>query len=128
MTISLEKIFFVWILQNKSFFAKVESNYFRNKEIETIYRIIKKYLLENPEADVPSAKQIWEMVALEDRDGLITREIFKAILTTSLNEYNEDHFIKPKLATWILTNRMKSGGVDIIEELRSLDNKVELEE
>jgi replicative DNA helicase len=128
MTISLEKIFFVWILQNKSFFSKVESNYFRNKEIETIYRIVKKYLVENPEAEVPSPKQIWEMVSLEDRDGLITREIFKAILTTSLSEYNEDHFIRPKIATWILTNRMKSGGVDIIEELRSLDNKVELEE
>ena len=90
MTISLEKIFFVWILQNKSFFSKVESNYFRNKEIETIYRIVKKYLVENPEAEVPSPKQIWEMVSLEDRDGLITREIFKAILTTSLSEYNED--------------------------------------
>ena len=128
MTISLEKIFFVWILKNKSFIEKVEPHYFRNKEISTIYSIIKKYHHQNPGAEVPSARQTWEMVHLEDPDGLITKEIFKAIMTTTLDEYDEDSFIRPRLASWILSNRMKSGGVEIVEEIRGLDNKVELEE
>lgn len=127
MTVSLEKIFFAYILMNKRYFSIVDETFFRNKEIETVYKIIRKYILENPEAEVPSPKQILEMVSLEDRDGLITKEILKAMLTTTLKDYDEQNFIVPKLNAWILTNKLKTGAVDIIDETRSLDQKTDFD-
>lgn len=122
MTISLEKIFFAYIIQNKRYFEIVDSFFFKNKEIELVYGIIRKYMMKNPDADVPSPKQILEMVSLEDKDGIITREILKSMLTVSLADYDEANFIVPKFNAWVLANRLKNGTVNIIDETRNLDN------
>ncbi len=123
MTVSLEKIFFSFILKNKRYFDVVETHYYKNMEIQFVYNVIRKYILTNKEAEVPHPKQILEMVQLEDRDGLITREILKAMLTVNLDEYDESNFIVPKFNAWILANRLKSGTVDIIDETRNLETK-----
>jgi len=122
MTISLEKIFFAYILKNKRYFDIVEPNFFKNSEIQFVYNILGDYLKKNREAEIPSPKQILEMVQLEDRDGIITKEILKSLLTVNLGEYDEINFIVPKLNAWILSNRLKSGTVDIIDETRNLDS------
>lgn len=123
MTVSLEKIFFSFILKNKRYFDIVEPYYFKNMEIQFVFNVIRKYILGNKEAEVPHPKQILEMIQLEDRDGLITKEILKAMLTVNLDEYDETNFIVPKFNAWILANRLKSGTVDIIDETRNLDTK-----
>jgi replicative DNA helicase len=123
MTVSLEKIFFSFILKNKRHFYIVEHHFFKNMEIQFVYNVIRKYILSNKEAETPSAKQILEMVQLEDRDGMITKDILKAMLTVNLSEYDEDNFIIPKFNAWILSNRLKSGTVDIIDETRNLETK-----
>jgi hypothetical protein len=127
MTISLEKIFFAYILNNKKYFEIVEPSYLRNNEIQFVYGVIRKYMLKNSDADIPTPKQILEMVSLEDREGIITKEILKAILTTNLKDYDEDNFIIPKLNAWILSNKIKSGTIDIIDETRNIDNVVDFE-
>ena len=127
MTISLEKIFFAFILKRKRYLDIVEPNYFKNSEIQFVYNIIRKYNLKNREAEIPHPKQILEMVQLEDRDGLITKEILKAMLTVNLEEYDEDNFIVPKINAWILSNKLKTGTVDIIDETRNLDNKTDFD-
>lgn len=121
MTISLEKIFFAFVLKNKKLFEVVEPFFFKNAEIQFVYKIIKEYLSKNKEADIPQPKQILEMVKLEDKDGLITKEILKSLLTVDLTEYDEVNFIYPKLNAWILTNKLKNGAVEIIDETRNLD-------
>jgi len=121
MTVSLEKIFFGYIIRNKRYFSIVEPFYFKNEEIKFVYNVLRTYILKNSEVDVPHPKQILEMVSLEDRDGLITKEILKAILTVNMSEYDETNFIVPKFNAWILNNRIKSGTVDIIEETRNLE-------
>jgi len=78
-------------------------------------------MISNTEANIPSPKQILEMVQLEDREGLITKEILKSMLTTNLEDYDESNFIQPKFNAWILINKLKSGTVDIIDEARNLD-------
>lgn len=123
MTVSLEKIFFAFILKNKRYFDIVDPFYFKNMELQFVYNIIRKYILNNKEAEVPSPKQILEMVQLEDKDGIITKEILKAMLTINLDEYDESNFISPKFNAWILANRLKSGTVDIIDETRTLESK-----
>jgi replicative DNA helicase len=121
MTISLEKIFFAYILKNKRYFDIVEPHFFKNSEIQFVYKILADYLSKNTEAEIPSPKQILEMVQLEDKDGIITKEILKSLLTVNLSEYDEINFVVPKLNAWILSNRLKSGTVDIIDETRNLD-------
>jgi replicative DNA helicase len=121
MTISLEKVFFAYIIKNKRYFDIVEPFFFKNVEIQFVYTILRNYMMKNSDAEVPHPKQILEMVSLEDRDGLITKEILKAMLTVNLIEYDEINFIVPRFNAWILSNRLKSGTVDIIDETRNLD-------
>jgi hypothetical protein len=128
MTISLEKIFFAYILNNKKYFPIVEAGYFKNAEIKFVYDIIRKYMVQNIEINIPTPKQVLEMVSLEDKEGIITKEILKAILTTNLNDYDESNFIVPKLNAWILSNKIKNGTIDIIEETRSLDTITDFEQ
>jgi replicative DNA helicase len=128
MTISLEKVYFAYIIKNKRYFEVVEPTFFKNTEIQFVYTIIRKYILKNVEADMPQARQIYEMISLEDRDGLITKEIFRAIMTTNLSEYDEINFIIPNFKSWILSNRLKSGTVEIIDETRNLDSVNDFEQ
>lgn len=121
MTISLEKIFFAYILKNKKYFQVVISFFFKNKEIELVYGILQKYILSNPEADTPSPKQILEMVRLEDKDGIITPSILKSMLSEKLGEYDEENFILPNFKSWILKNKLKAGVADLVEKTRDLD-------
>ena len=93
MTISLEKIFFAYILNNKKYFEIVDKSYIKNNEIQFVYNVIRKYMLKNTDADIPTPKQILEMVSLEDKEGIITKDILKAILTTELKDYDEINFI-----------------------------------
>jgi replicative DNA helicase len=62
------------------------------------------------------------MINLEDKEGVITKEILKSILQVDLKEYDEKQFIEPKFNAWVLANRLKTGTVDIIDETRNLDS------
>lgn len=128
MTISLEKIFFAYILKNKRYFEVVEPFFFKNMEIQFVYNIIKNYMSNGSDVEIPHPKQILEMVSLEDRDSLITKEILKSMLTVNLADYDETNFIIPRFNAWILSNRLKSGTVDIIDETRNLDGINDFEE
>lgn len=78
-------------------------------------------MLTDSDIELPSPKQILEMVNLDDKDGLITRDMLKSMLTVDLGEYDEVNFIIPRFNAWILSNRLKAGTVDIVEETRNLD-------
>lgn len=121
MNTQMEKVFFNYILKNKKFFDIVKPYFFRNTEIQFVYNVIREYII-NGAKDLPSPRQILDMVSLEDREGIITKEILKSILKLDLNEYSETNFIQPKINAWILSNRLKTGTVDIIDETRNLDN------
>lgn len=127
MTITLERIFFAYILRNKSYFNVVLPHFFKNPDMEFVYQVIRKYMIEHTSSEVPSPKQIAEMVFLEDTDKRISRELLKSILKVELSEYDEDNFIKPKLTAWILINRVKGATNDIIDESRILDNVQDLD-
>ena len=121
MTSSLEKVFFNYILKYKKYFEIVRPYFFRNSDIQFVYGVIRDYMLKNTEAQIPTPRQILDMITLEDKEGVITKEILKSILTDTLKDYDEKNFIEPKFNTWILTNRIKTGTVDIIDETRNFD-------
>jgi replicative DNA helicase len=122
MTSSLEKVFFNYILKYKKYFEIVRPYFFRNSDIQFVYGVIRDYMLKNTEAQIPTPRQILDMITLEDKEGVITKEILKSILTDTLKDYDEKNFIEPKFNTWVLTNRIKTGTVDIIDETRNFDN------
>lgn len=122
MTPQLEKVYFNYILKNKKYFELVKPYFFRNSEIQFVYDILKKYMNKNADINVPTPRQILDMVNIEDKEGVITKDILKSILQIDLKEYDEKNFIEPKFNGWILSNRLKTGTVDIIDETRNLDN------
>jgi replicative DNA helicase len=121
MTPQLEKVFLNYILKYKKFFDLVKPYFFRNSEIQFVYGVIRNYMLKSSDTAVPSPRQILDMVSLEDKDGVITKEILKSILQVDLKEYDEKNFIEPRFNAWVLSNRIKTGTVDIIDETRNLD-------
>lgn len=121
MTPQLEKVFFNFILKNKRYFDVVKPFFFRNSEIQFVYNIVRTYMT-GVDTEMPTPRQLFDMISLEDRDGVITKEIFKSILKIDLNEYDDKNFIEPKFNAWVLSNKLKTGTVDIIDETRNLDN------
>lgn len=121
MTPQLEKVFFNFILKNKKYFDIVKPYFFRNSEIQFVYGVLREYMLKSSDAQAPTPRQILDMVTLEDKEGIITKDILKSILQVDLKEYDEKNFIEPKFNAWVLANRLKTGTVDIIDETRNLD-------
>jgi len=121
-TPQLEKVYFNWIMKNPKYFEVVKPIFFRNNEIQFVYRIIKTYMSKSTDVEVPTPRQILDMVSLEDKDGIITKPVLKSILKDNLSEYDEKNFIEPNFNGWVLSNRIKVGSVDIIEETRNLDS------
>lgn len=128
MTISLEKIFFYYILQNKKYFQIVEPYFFKNAQIQLVYKVVRDYCLKDMETPVPSAKQIWEMVSLQDKEELVTKESLKNMLSTNLSEYDEKNFLIPRLNVFILANRIKGSAGDIVDEARNIDTITEFDD
>lgn len=122
MTPQLEKVFFSYVTKNKKYFDIVKPYFFRNSEIQFVYGILRNYMIKSSDAQLPTPRQILDMVALEDKEGTITKDILKSILQVDLKEYDEKNFIEPKFNAWVLSNRLKTGTVDIIDETRNLDS------
>jgi replicative DNA helicase len=121
-TPQLEKVYFNYILNNKKYFELVQPHFFRNSEIQFVYGVLRKYMIGGSDLKVPSPRQILDMVNIDDKEGVITKEILKSILQVDLKEYDEKNFIEPRFNGWLLSNRLKNGTVDIIDETRGLDN------
>jgi len=122
MTVSLEKIFFKYVLLNKNYIYIVEPSFFKNPEINMVYQTVYDYMNKNTTSDVPKPAQIFEMVALLDKDKKISKQSFKLLITTNLNEYDEESFIKPKLKAWILKERIKISSDFVVDKTRELEN------
>lgn len=123
MTVSLEKIFFAFIIENKRFMPMVDKYFFKNREIEFVYGVIRTYMLSKDNVTTPSPRQILEMVKLEDKEDMISKEILKAMLSINLKEYDDD-FIIPRLNSWIMSNRIKNAIVDVIDVSREIEGSM----
>lgn len=118
----LEKVYFNYILKNRKYYDLVKTYFFKNSEIQFVYGVIREYMLKSTDPQIPTPRQILDMVSIVDKEGMITKDILKSILQVDLKEYDEKNFIEPNFNGWILSNRLKTGTVDIIDETRNLDN------
>lgn len=128
MTSNLEKIFMNWILKNPEHFKNVPGHFFENEEIKLVYNCIRNEYLSSVDKIVPKQKEIYNLVALYDKDGKISNDLLKAILKIDFNEYR-DEFIIPRFKSWVLSNSIINGLVDSIDNVKGLDktdyNKVQ---
>ena len=122
MSPQLEKVFLNYLMDNKKYLDIVKPHFFKNKEIQFVYNVIRNFLTSDVDISKPTPRQILDMISLEDREGMITKDILKSILNINLKEYDERNFIIPKFNTWVLINRIRTGTVDLIEETRNLDD------
>ena len=127
MTVSLEKLFFKYILYNKRWVGEVKPSFFMNPEIRLVYSCVYDYMMKNSEADIPKPAQVFEMVEMVDKDKKLSKNAFKLLYSTNLDEYDETHFIKPKLKAWLLKEYIKVSGEEIIEMSRDLDKDTDLD-
>ena len=84
MNAQLEKVFLNYILKNKPYFEIVKPYFFKNNEIQFIFKIIQNYVTDGNK-DVPTIRQIFDMVDIEDKSKFITKDIFKTIFKIDLN-------------------------------------------
>jgi replicative DNA helicase len=126
-SVNLEKMFFTYIIQNKKYFDWVKPNFFKNTDIRKVYDILRIHMDLNPGIEVPSKKQIVEMVLLEDKDKTISKEMLKTILKNDLSGLDEETFIKPKIKTWITINNIEEFTIDIVDEARNLSTITDLD-
>ena len=127
MTVSLEKIFFNYILLNPKFYEIVENSFFKNEELKFVYAILRKYMLSNGLTDTPKPRQILEMVLLEDMNGIITKESLKSMLKVDMSEYDNDNFIIPRFNARIIANRIGIGTSEIIDVSREITKTNDLD-
>ena len=118
----LEKVYFNYTLKNRKYYELVKTYFFKNSEIQFVYGVIREYMLKSTDPQIPTPRQILDMVSIVDKEGMITKDILKSILQVDLKEYDEKNFIEPNFNGWVLANRLKTGTVDIIDETRNLDS------
>ena len=76
MTPQLEKVFFNFILKNKKYFDIVKPYFYRNSEIQFVYGVIREYMSKGTDAQVPTPRQILDMVSLEDKEK-VGKDLYK---------------------------------------------------
>jgi len=120
---NLEKLFFAKILEEPSQFYKVDSNFFENDQIRFIYDIIRNTYIESIEKIVPSPKQIWAMIQLNDTKKIITKESFKILFKESTQDIS-DEWLTKKFKAWKsskYTRQKIYESIDIIKGMEEID-------
>lgn len=123
-TESLEKYFFIYILENPKFFSRVNSIAFKNIKIKFVFDIIQRYYIRLDKPIVPSNNKILELIRLEDPDSeYITKEYLAELLRIDLSDMvqgEDDDYLKKAFYSWMTCSNMKSEVFKAIEDLRDM--------
>lgn len=125
MNVTIEKIILAYIYNKKEYASLVKPSFFKNSEVRMCYKALHEYY-KDLNTEKPSFKQWYEMIKLIDSDGIITPDIFKAVVKVNLNQYSEEKFIKVQLKTFLLSNNIDETTSNIIEESRKAINETDL--
>lgn len=116
-----EKIFFHEILKNPEQFSKVEPHFFRNSEIQFIFKVIKDEYVNSKNKLIPSNPQILAMIRLNDPEGKIPDNVVKLLLKTSEDDY-DIHWIEPRFKAWKISNACKTNLSKAVEQIRGMSD------
>jgi len=123
MNAQMEKYFFTWILEHQTQFEKVEPEFFKNEDIQFIYKVIRNEFLVAKDKKVPSPQQIVAMIKLQDPEEKISNNVIKAILKNDNSVHSQD-WLENKFSSWRLANIARNdvySAIDLIRNIKELD-------
>ena len=112
----LERIFYNYILQNKEFINLVKSNFFESEIIKECFKIAKKFYIKYN--NVPTRKQIEELIKIKGLDEKITPEKLDIIYDIDLNTY-DSNWLEENVKAWIEYKNLDNSVVDLINYLQT---------
>lgn len=115
---SFEKIYFAYLRKHPQFSRKVNSLYFKTEEIQILYSLFKKYYEQYSE--VPSPKQLWEIIKASKSANNISKEAFRSILKVKLDEY-DNAWVENNFDAWLGTRTLDDSISETIEYLRGVE-------
>lgn len=122
---SLEKVFFAYILENPTYFHRVEPVSFNNPNIQFIYiRVRNYYTRAKSKPNVPSNKVIYELVRLDDPNHKISDEFIKMLLTVDIAEYSngkDDDWLSKTIQAWCTHSNIFSRISLAAEKIRGIN-------
>lgn len=125
MNAQMEKFFFTWILDHPTQFYKIESDFFKNDDIQFIYKVVRDEFIVSKDKKTPSPQQIVAMIKLRDPEEKISNNVIKNILKNDNSVHDQD-WLERKFKAWRLSNLAKNNVYESIELIRNLKD-VDLE-
>lgn len=119
MNVQMEKLFYTWISEHPTQFYKVLPEYFKNEDIQSIYKIVRDEFIVSKSRKTPSPQQIVQMIKLHDPDEKISNNVIKAILKND-NSAHEEEWLEKKFKAWRQSNLLKNNIYSAIELIRNL--------
>lgn len=120
VTVGMEKIFFHYILNNPNQFYKIDEHFFKNDDIQFIYKVIKDEYIQNKNKEVPSKQQILAMVKINDTEKQISDKLIKELLKGDNAGYGEE-WISQKFKAWRLSNLVKNNVLKSVDYIRGVE-------
>lgn len=120
MSTGMEKLYFQHILENPEQFSKVDSYFFKNDDIQFVYKVVRDEYIISTKKEVPSLQQIFAMVRLNDPEKKIPDNLVKMILKGDNENYGKDWF-EPRFKAWKISNLMRNNVMKSIEFIRGVD-------
>lgn len=123
MNAQTEKFFFTYIMDNPTQFLKVEPGYFKNDDIQFIYKIVRDEYLVSKNKKTPSPQQVVAMIKLQDPEEKISNNVIKAILKND-NSVHEKEWLENRFKAWRMSNMIRNKtyeGIELIRNLKEID-------
>lgn len=117
---NLEKLFFAKILEEPNQFYKVESKYFENELIRFVYDIIREYYINSTDKIIPSPKQVWSMISLQDDKKLVTKDALKSLFTETTQDLN-DEWLEKMFKAWKSSKYTRDKIYESIDIIKNMD-------
>jgi replicative DNA helicase len=116
-----ELSFFSYILSNPIQIQFVEPSFFKQDEIQFIYKLIHDYYLASKVKRVPSNEQIAEMVKMNDAEGKVSEKALRTILKHQIDTIEKD-WIEDRFRAWKISNAVKERVFKSVELIRGLED------
>jgi len=123
MNVQMEKYFFTYVLDNPTQFYKVEPGFFKNDDIQFIYKVVRDEFIVSKNKRSPSPQQIVAMIKLHDPEEKISNNVIKAILKND-NTVHDPDWLDSRFKAWRMSNTIKNKtyeGIELIRNLKDID-------
>lgn len=120
----LEKYFFAYIMENPSYFSRVNPIAFDNSNISFIYSVIQKHYLSLDKPIIPSNHKILELVKMYDKNKRISKEFLKALLNVDVGNIiqgADDDYLSKAVQSWCTSSTIKEKMYEAADYIRDLN-------